>query len=230
MKNVAEQKSRKGLKITLAILAVVLIAAASVLLWQRKNIESIYIGVTQTSEQIARSRNDNQTELISDVNSYMDGEVRELTDEESSKIENGELSLEEVYAEIFEQKNQEIKNENKKVSKDEIISKYMSALYRLQSEYTAKAEVTIHQGAAYYEKQKKTMVAAKAKQATISHFTPIVRSIERECDGKVNDIIKKLVSELEAIGEKTDISETIMATYHNEKQLKLSYYANKYLK
>ena len=71
---------------------------------------------------------------------------------------------------------------------------------------------------------------AEARAQTISHFTPIVRGIEKDCDAKVEVLIQNLEKELAAIGADTAVIATIRATYANEKRLKLSYYANKYLK
>ena len=77
---------------------------------------------------------------------------------------------------------------------------------------------------------KKVKDKKSARTDTITHFTPIVRNIEAECDKKVNAVIANLKKELEAIGAETDIVRTIENAYAAEKQLKLSYYANKYLK
>ena len=106
----------------------------------------------------------------------------------------------------------------------------MAELYGLQNEFTARAEATIRQGAGYYESLKAHPQDPVARSKTIAHFTPIVRAMESECDTKVEKVISTLKSELQKIGENTEIIASIRATYANEKQLKLSYYANKYLK
>ena len=150
---------KKWLKITLIILLVLVIAVAALVIWQWKNIQSIYMGLTQSEEEIVRQRKDNQVKLVEDVDGYLDGEIRDLTEEEKQKIEDGTLKIEDVYAEIFEEKHQQIVDENEKgqphSSKDEIISRYMAQLYALQSEYTAKADVLIAEGKAYYKNQLK---------------------------------------------------------------------------
>lgn len=225
---------KKVLKLISVILAVVLVLAGSLAIWQRKNIESIVVGIKESSEEIEKRRNDNQMELIGQINTKLQNPLRELTEEEKQKVATGEMTVVDVYAEVFaEKETAEIESrpqEQKLPTKDEIISKYMSQLYKLQSEFTARAEATISQGAGYYESIKEHPQDATARANTITHFTPIVRSMEAECDRKVEAVIKELEKELKAIGEETDITRTIKATYANEKQLKLSYYANKYLK
>lgn len=225
---------KKWLKITLIILLVLVIAVAALVIWQWKNIQSIYMGLTQSEEEIVRQRKDNQVKLVEDVDGYLDGEIRDLTEEEKQKIEDGTLKIEDVYAGIFEEKHQQIVDENEKgqphSSKDEIISRYMAQLYALQSEYTAKADVLIAEGKAYYKNQLKSKSESSAQSDTINAFTPRVRALESECDSKVGELVSSLEKELKAIGAETDIVRTIKASYENEKQLKLAYYANKYLK
>ena len=117
-----------------------------------------------------------------------------------------------------------------KVSKDTIVLKHMARIYSLQNEYNAKAEVTVAAGRSYYKNLRKTQDSATARTNTITHYTPIVRGVESECDGKFNAIIAEFESELNSIGEDTGVITTVQNAYATEKQLKLSYYANKYLK
>ncbi len=189
------------------------------------------MGVSQNSEQIEQKRNENQETLVGDINDYMDTPAREMTEEEIGQIERGETTAAEVYQKIFEEKNKEAENTVQDTKdKDKIISQYMSELYRLQNEYTAKAESIIAQGASYYESIKEHPQDATARASTITKFTSVVRNLEKECDSKVEAVIKSIIDDLTSIGEDTSIVESIRATYANEKRLKLSYYSNKYLK
>ncbi|MBE7033172.1 MAG: hypothetical protein E7406_02985 [Ruminococcaceae bacterium] len=220
----------KKLLIALTALSVLFISAITfVTVWQEDNIESILMGIMENSEEIERQRNDNQIKLVNDVNTYMEIPVREITEEEKELIEKGETTVTDVYQKIFEEKSEEHKTEETP-NKDEIVSRYMAELYRLQNEFTARAEATIRQGANYYEGIKDHEQDAEARAETISHFTPVVRNLESECDAKVEALIKRLEEELRSFGADTSIIASIRATYANEKQLKLSYYANKYLK
>lgn len=223
---------KKLIKVFLIVLIVLSVAVGAVALWQRKNIEGVLIGIRETSEEIEKRRDENQSNLVKEIDSYIETTLRELTPEEQKQIEEGTIQASEVYSKIFEEKSSQIeqsKTDNKQ-KKDEIITKYMAQLYKLQSEFTSRSEATISEGARYYEKLKKTQDKASARANTITHFTPIVKAIESECDSKVNEVIKNLTNELSAIGANTDIVGTIKASYDNEKQLKLAYYSNKYLK
>lgn len=223
---------KKALKTVLIVLLILIIATGALAVWQWKNIEGVLIGVSQNSEEIKKRRDDNQASLVGDVNSYMDTPLRELTEEEQEQIANGEASASDVYMRIFKEKEAEMaaKQAEKAAEKDEIVSRYMAQLYKLQSEFTSKAEATIKQGARYYENMKTRPHDPIAKANTIKHFTPIVKGIESECNSKVEKVIANMKKELEAIDADTSITKTVRETYEKEKQLKLSYYSNKYLK
>lgn len=223
---------RKGIKILIAVILLVLVAVSSFAIWQWKNIKSIYVGVTDSEEKIVQKRTENQLKLVEDVTSYMDAEVRDLTQEEKQKIENGEINVSDAYSRVFEETYEEIKNNHQAdmPTKDEIVAGCVAKLYSLQSEYTARAETTISRGKAYYLSLRKEKDAASARAETIKKFTPEVRRVEASCDAEAAKIFAELENGLKSIGENTDISRTIKSAYENEKQLKLSYYANKYLK
>lgn len=227
---------KKALKVLLIVFLLLAIVLGAVFLWQWKNIESIMLGVKEESIEIEKRRNENQIKLVDDVNNYMDEPIREMTEEEKQQIEEGKVSASDVYQKIFEEKKENLEKNGQKETvnnsstKDEIISRYMAELYKLQNEFTARAESTIKQGASYYESIKDHPQDPVARADTMAHFTPIVRALESECNTKVEKIISDLKGELEKIGEDTAIIAAIRSTYANEKQLKLSYYANKYLK
>lgn len=284
---------KKGIKIFLVLLCVIFIAAASLAVWQWKNIKSIYVGVSESSEEISKRRNDNQKSLAQEINDYLDGEIREMTTEEKKQIEEGSATVDEIYLKIYQEayeKAKEEKNvksasepskegseekkttgdkkttgnkevvtdedkdsENKKsadkdeknngvktyhnkntqplATKDEIVSKYVAQLYSLQGKYTAMADATVAEGKSYYLSLRRSKTdGASARAEVIRKYTPVVRSVQSQCDAEVASLIANLENELKAIGENTDITGTIRAAYENEKQLKISYYSGQYLK
>ena len=229
---------KKALKAISIIYLILLVVVGSLALWQWDNVKSVYIGIKESHEQIEARRVKNQTALVDDINNFLDEPVRELTEEEKKQIEQGSAALSEVYAKIFQEKEALSKSEQEKKTettpnkknKDEIVSKYMAQIYSLQGEFTVRAEATIKQGAHYYESIKSHSQDPVARAKTITHFTPVVRGLEAECDSRFEKIVARLQKELETNGIYTDITGTIREAYKNEKQLKLSYYSNKYLK
>lgn len=241
---------KKGLKIFLVVIAVFLAAAGGLAVYFRQYINIFVTGVSNSREEIILKQEKNNEKLVEKVNGYLDEKLREPTEEEKKQIESGELQLPELYTGIFSERNEkaysydsekeefvETPNENyispeKKSDTDAIVSKYMSQLYALQSSFTAQAESLIAQGKSYYESlvENGGKDSASARAETISHFTSAVRGVQARCDSSVEKVCANLKAELEAVGADTSIVKTVKKTYENEKQLKLSYYANKYLK
>ena len=185
---------KKTLKVTGFVFLVLVLVVTSFSVWQWENIKSIYLGITQSAEEIDNRRIENQKTLITDLNEYMDVPVREMTEEEKKKVESGEMTITEVYSTIFTEKGSVGRTETPSSGsnspgsdssgtlseKDKIISEAMSVLYGLQSEFTARAEATISSGDRYYESIKEHPQDSVARAKTITHFTPIVRAIEAE--------------------------------------------------
>ena len=113
-----------------------------------------------------------------------------------------------------------------------IVNKYISQLYALQSTYTAKLDAIVSQAAAHYLDLRKVKKKDKAtaRAATVAQFSSVAHSAESECNVRVEALVSNLEAELKRINADLSIVNTIRVTYENEKQLKLSYYANKYLK
>ena len=115
------------------------------------------MGIKEESTEIEKKRNENQIKLVDDVNTYLDEPLREITEEERQQIEEGKVTVSDVYQKMFEEKKETLEqsgqkeNTNSSLAKNEVISRYMAELYKLQNEFTARAESTIKQGAWYYE-------------------------------------------------------------------------------
>ena len=95
---------KKLIKVFLIVLIVLSVAVGAVALWQRKNIEGILIGIRETSEEIEKRRDENQSNLVKEIDSYIETTLRELTPEEQKQIEEGTIQVSEVYSKIFEEK------------------------------------------------------------------------------------------------------------------------------
>lgn len=240
---------KKVLKIIIVVFAVIIVAVGAVAAWQYQNIKSIVHGVRQNVDEIKAEQAANSEKLVSEINEYMDDSLREPTDEEKDLVEKGETTFIELYAKIISEKtNKEItynsdnkkfeettkKEENEKNTessdKDAIVSKYIGRLYALEASFEARSEALISEASAYFSSEKRNMDWGAAKSKVIAAYTPRVRAIQSECDAAVNAVIAELSEELKKIGADTGIIKTIQGTYEKEKQLKLSYYANKYLK
>lgn len=249
---------KKVLKVLLIVFLVICVLVACLAIWQRKNIAMLYTAVTNESEEITKKQEENNKVLVDEVNGYLDGELREPTQEEKEKLKNGEVQITEVYSTIvkehIDKKNQEavnntdiVKNgegaqppnttanpqfteEEIKKKTDELVSNAISELYDLQGAYTARSEALIAQAENEYNTiRREGMERAPAKSHIITKYTPKVNGIQASCDSDVEAIIIRLEGELKEIGATLGIINTIRQTYEKEKELKLAYYAGAYL-
>ena len=239
---------KKAKNIIMIIILVVVLTIGVAAIWQRKNIAGIMQGLTMDINEIENKKTQNDKNLVDEVNSVLDNGLRMPTDEEQKLIDEGKVTYQEVYVQILEEVNNEkvvynqekdefeiTKMDSEQVlpsmsDKDEIINKYIAQLYALEVSFEARSEALIAEGKAYFEEKKKTVSGPEARAGTIAAYTSRVRAVESDCDKKVSEIISQLEKELIKAKADTSIISTVKSTYENKKQLKLSYYSNKYLK
>ncbi len=240
---------KKVLKTILIIFLVIFVLIAGIAIWQWKNIDSIVLGVTEDIENIENKRNEADLKLADNLNDFLDNDLREPTKEEKKQLEEGKITSYELYSSILAEKNNGsvIYNEKedkfdtivpenkpavveKQSSKDEIINKYVAQLYALETAFEGRSEALISEGRAYFLEKRKTMGGIEARSSTIAAFSSRVRGVQSDCDRKVAQVLENLEKELKDINTDTAVIDTIKSAYSDKKQLKLSYYANKYIK
>ena len=102
---------KKGIKIFAVLLCVILVAAASVTVWQWKNIKSVLIGINENPEKISERMKENKENLTKEINNYIDGEIRDMTPEEKQQIADGNATAEEIYEKIYQEFHEKTKNQ-----------------------------------------------------------------------------------------------------------------------
>lgn len=102
---------KKFLKVLLIIFVILALTVAGVAAWQWKNIKSIMLGVNKNTEEISQMRVENQQQLVSELNGFMDEPMREMTEEEKKQVEDGSATVSEIYQKIFEEKSAELEEQ-----------------------------------------------------------------------------------------------------------------------
>lgn len=80
---------------------IVIIAAASVTVWQWRNIKALYVAVTTDEAVIDEKLRESDERFADDVKEYLQDNVRDFTEEELQQIESGEKSKTEILAKII---------------------------------------------------------------------------------------------------------------------------------
>jgi hypothetical protein len=82
-------------------LGIVVVAAASLTLWQWKNIKALYIAFTTDEDELNKQLADSNDKFADDVKDYLSDSIRDFTDEELSQIESGEKTKIDILAQII---------------------------------------------------------------------------------------------------------------------------------
>ncbi len=227
---------KKVWKIILIILIILILIIAALLFWQRDNIAALYMAMTHDSQQIAEQMSANDAELKKQIETYFPNGIRDFTEDELLQIEKGEITEKEALAKIISEaaqsaqadKTPEKKEPTKEEKEQEIISRYVSKLYAMESEYLGKIEGLISSAISEY-KAKRTGQNNRSLQLSIgAAYMGRITALEGECDGRVEALLAEMSAELDAIGADKAIINTIRTAYRNEKSTKRAYYMSKY--
>ncbi len=229
-------KKRKGLKIFLIILAVILAIAGGVTIWQWDNISSVMYFMKYSKEELETMQGENDEKLNSAV-AGLNVIPRELTDEEREALENGTITEQDAVEislgtstlaeKITEKTTGQASASQQKTDR---VSELIAQLYVLKSSFISKLDGLAAQATAEYKNTPKEERTSSWAGTKISKYTGLATGLEAECDAKVEAIISELKTELKKSGGDMSIINTIRSTYDSEKQIKKAYYLNKYLK
>ncbi len=92
---------KRVLKVIGIILLVIIVIVAVLAAWNWKYVKALIDGMMYDETQLAQRQLQQTEKNISEVNSYMESELRDMTQEEKDKILSGDLSQTEVMAKII---------------------------------------------------------------------------------------------------------------------------------
>lgn len=229
--------------ITLIIVAAILSLISGIVTWQWNNIGAVFYFINYSQEELDKMLEKNKEELSSALSGMEEGVPRELTEEETKALEEGNISQEEAVEislgkttlEEKIQKNQTTAQNpkpqiNETPQKTDKTSDLVAQLYVLKSSFLGKLSSLEAQGNAEYKATPKEQRTAEWKAAMISKYTNQIAVMEAECDAKVEAVISQIKAEITKNGGDMSIINTIRSTYENEKQIKKAQYMNTYLK
>ena len=91
---------KKWVKVLICVLAILLVTVSALAIWQRNNISAVFKMLTIDKEQIAQEMNENKEQLEKELQEKYPSVIDDITAEQEEKILRGELTVEEVVAEI----------------------------------------------------------------------------------------------------------------------------------
>lgn len=237
-----------GKKILIGVaifLGIVIIAVASVTVWQWRNIKALYIAATNDEDTISEKLKENDEKFANEVKDYLKENIRDFTDEEVEQIEKGDATKTEVLAKIISESVAENgslgstavdsaggQSSAHSETSEQIVARHVANLYAYQSEFESKVNSLAATVTSYMHSYKAThpnITWRDAKVATVQHYMSSATSIESECYSKVDNEVALLRSELKAIGADMSIADKVAESAENQMELKKSKLMSQYL-
>ena len=227
-----KKKMKLWKKIVLICLAVIVVLAAIIFVWQRNNIMAVVETLSSSGDQIAQKLDDNKKALEEDLKEEHPTIVRDFTAEEEKQIMKGELSVDDAvanlnreYQSIREQYNiKSTGNSETDRQVDNLIGDKVIELYSLKAYYLGQLgqlESKVKSEYAAFPDSKKNM---SGKKELAGKYIGQANSLLNQCDSRVSALLSELQSSLKSLGADTSIIKTIQSAYENEKALKKAYY------
>jgi len=230
----SKEKMKTWKKVVLICLAVFFVACIALAIWQWNNIKAFYYFATiDSNEEIQQRITEQKIEREKIVSQYIDGTVRDFTEQEEKMITDGEMSVEEAtqiiqeeFEKSAEKSSSSSKNSSSKQKKeiDKFIADNIIQLYSYKAYY-------LGQLGQIEKSAKKDYVALPAKdrtfvskQAIVDKYLGTANALLIECDGKVEAIMNSIEKKLKENGMDTSIVGQIKDSYEEEKALKKAYY------
>lgn len=233
---------KKSIIILLVIAGILLILG----IWQKNNIEAIYMYFTKDATEVSEILETNKKNLEEEISKYAEDIPRALTKEEEEKIASGEMSIEEAANMLLEEetedeskpvaedskepenekeeKPQTDEKDDKKTKEGSIIKKYTAQFYSMKAYYMGQLSQIESKAKAEYAALSREEKKNLSKTAFISKYASYAMSLQSECDGKVESLLNEMKKELKAIGGDTKIITTIRDAYEAEKAARKAYY------
>ncbi len=227
---------KKWVKVLICVLAILLVTVSALAIWQRNNISAVFKMLTIDKEQIAQEMNENKEQLEKELQEKYPSVIDDITAEQEEKILRGELTVEEVVAEInkkYEERRAEQQSSansassssgNNAAAVDKLIGDKVIEIYSLKAYYLGQLgqlEAAVKSDYTALPESKRNIVG---KKELVSKYMGRATSLMSQCDSRVESVLSELKSGLDSYGADTSIIKRIRSAYENEKTLKKAYY------
>lgn len=229
MSNVKQGKKKKGLRIFLTVLLVLIVIIAALGIWQRQNISAALHGLQSSTEDIQQEMQANEEQMDEAVSDYNIPDT-EVSDEVAEGIVDGTMDVNKVVDELLKNQNSSSTSSGSSgsaaasASSDAEIQRLITKLYVLRGSYTSRLNGLIGAAKSEYYALPESQRTDTARRRIVSAKISQGSAMEGACDAQVSAIVSQIRSRLKETGQSTALADQIMSSYQNEKQLRKSYY------
>lgn len=246
---------KKGVKIFLAILVVLILAVGIFAFLQRDNIRAYVLSQNSSQEDIQQMLNDNESNRDAAVKKY---NIRELTDSEKQSIANGTLSTSDAIDLVTGSSSSNDPNSSgtsdsssdsqstatpkpsnspeKTTSQYEIsqsdadaqISTLIGRIYALEASFSGRLDSMLSSAIGEYKALPESERTDSNKISIVSKYIGQAGAMESACDSEMASILSEMEKILTKSGQSLDLIQQINSSYQSEKSLKKAYYISLY--
>lgn len=240
---------RRKKRIWLWVLVIVLLAAAGLAVWQWKNIRALQLAVSMDADTLEAEMQKNNLALDTILEEYdLPAEIS-VSNEDLDRLQSGEVTVEELAGQMIGQSTmaegtngttQQSSGPSSSSSSAEgaaaaepesapkdnsaAISRQIASLYVLKASFVSRLDAIVQSADSEFHalpqsewnQSNKTRIA----QSKLSELS----ALEKECDGKVAEIVTELRRLLRESGRDESVADQAQEIYENEKSLKKAYY------
>ena len=225
---------KKGAKIALGVVGVLVVGGVAAAAWQWNNLNALRYGLTMDSGTIEQKLQENEKALQDAMTEYKIPQYT-FSQEEIAQLTDGTLSTEEAAKRLLEAQTplaaapegqadaQQAAEPPSEV--DQAIQEQIATMYVLRSTYVGKLEaiaqsaIDEYSAGAHTEENRKQVVYDKLDQLT---------ALEKECDDQVTQVVARLRELLKEAGRDDSLAKQVEQTYQEEKSLKKAAYLEEF--
>ena len=243
--------SRKK-KIACAVLGGILLCAGGLTVWQWNNISAALSFVRYSQEELEGKLDQNNQTIKDAVDSIPNVTIRDVTEEEKQALKDGTLTSEELVQSLIQseskpEKPPESKPEQQPPKAEDIpeplpeqppqqeepvqqsdyekeLNGLIAEVYVLREEFLIKLDNTQAAAIADYKALPADQRTTKNIASLVSGYLSKGLEMEKECDGRIKEIVLEMESLLQENGGDLSLAQTVYDTYLEEKSLKKAWY------
>ena len=225
---------KKGAKIALGVVGVLVVGGVAAAAWQWNNLNALRYVLTMDSGTIEQKLQENEKALQDAMTEYKIPQYT-FSQEEIAQLTDGTLSTEKAAKRLLEAQTplaaapegqadaQQAAEPPSEV--DQAIQEQIATMYVLRSTYVGKLEaiaqsaIDEYSAGAHTEENRKQVVYDKLDQLT---------ALEKECDDQVAQVVARLRELLKEAGRDDSLAKQVEQTYQEEKSLKKAAYLEEF--
>lgn len=238
----AKKKKRIALRIVLIVFLVLILGIGGVAYWQRNTIQAVINSRKYSSEELQVRLDEQETALLQKISEeHPEVQVTPLSEEDTKRLQDGEITAEEAVALITGTVAEEptvsdsghtasapadTPQAEEEAPKQEVsnLQNLLAQIYVLEADFNGQLNSLIAQAKQDYINDK----GKTGKYAIAKRYIGTVGRLEGQCDSQMETLLSQIKTELEQIGGDTALVGEIRSAYANKKSAKKAELMEKY--